>query len=578
MSDLSRGLARRRGLILAGAACAALSAAFFWPALAPRGALGEPWLFCGLAAVAALGALHRPFGGDGLGVGFSAVALAAARLGAAPAAAIAFVASALGELGRRRLVARLAEPPPERRGLARSSADALAAGMTALLAGAAWVLAGPPPRLPPGDPALERAALLSLLALLVCGASLALGRARTPGAPARRLAGLAGALLLDGLGWILGLTLAVIAERAGAGLATVLAAALAALAFEAARNARLHGLSEQRAQDLQRVGRAAERLSSGGRPMAAIAEQFLVECRNIVPFEWFELRLPDAAGGTAAWSGPPGGPLEEGSSRAPAKAPPALPGIHKRGSWDVLERELRVEGQSLATLRLWCDPRRVETGSRQLLDELLPQMAASVYRALLDREAKQDALTGVAVRRVLEARLQAAYRAALDNGTSFAVLMCDLDHFKAINDTHGHGAGDEALKAVAGALDQHRRPQDLVARYGGEEFTLLAESTDGATALALADDLRRRVEALRLESEGRSIPLTLSCGVAAFPELHIKTASELLLLADGALYEAKRQGRNLALHCLGHGHYRDPGGREIQTEEKRPLEAPKIFA
>jgi diguanylate cyclase (GGDEF)-like protein len=577
MSDLLRALGQRRPQLFAAAALAALGAAFFWPPLAPRGPLPDPWSWAALCLVAALGAMHRPLGGDGLGVGLAAVALSAATQGAAPAALLALVASMLGELGRRRLAARLPEPPPERRGWARLVADAIAAAVVALAAGATWALAAPMPPWAREDPALRRAALLALGVLLAAALALAIARSGGRDHGGRRLLGVVPPLLLDGLAWSLGMALALVADRAGTGLAAALGAALSLLAFEAARNARLHGLSEQRAQDLQRVGRAAERLSSGSRPMAAIAEQFLVECRNILPFEWFELHLPDAAGGTATWSGPPGGPLDEGSGRAPGKSPTPLPGIHKRGTWDVVERELRVDGQSLATLRLWCDPRRVEPGSRQLLDELLPQMAASVYRALLDREAKRDALTGVAVRRVLEARLQAAYRAALDNGTSFAVLMCDLDHFKAINDTHGHGAGDEALKAVARALDQHRRPQDLLARYGGEEFTLLAEATDGATALELADGLRRKVESLRLESEGRAIPLTLSCGVAAFPELHIKTASELLLLADSALYEAKRQGRNLVLHCLGHGHYRDPSGRDIETEARRPVEAPKIF-
>lgn len=575
MSDLVRGLARRRAEILGGLAVCALIGAFFWHPLVPRGAMPQPWLLGGLLILAALGALHRPFGGDGLSVGFSAVALTAAWLGAAPAALLATVASALGELGRRRLTARLAEPPPERRGFARWIADALGAGMVALAAGATWALAVDPAV---GDDALLlRAGGGSAAVVLLFGSILAVGRAGRSDLDLRRLLGIAPALLVDVAAWGLGLALAIVAGRAAPSLAVAVAVALALLAFEAARNARLYGLSEQRAQHLQRVGRAAERLSSGGRPMAAIAEQFLVECRNLLPFEWFELRLPDTGSGNAVFSGPPSGPLEEGANPAPAKAPPALPGIHKRGSWEVLERELRVEGQSLATLRLWCDPRRVDPGSRQLLDELLPQMASSVYRALLDREAKQDALTGVAVRRVLEARLQAAYRAALENGTSFAVVMCDLDHFKAINDTRGHGAGDEALKAVARTLDENRRPEDLLARYGGEEFTLLAEATDGPSALALADALRRAVAALRLEVEGKPIPITLSCGVAAFPELHIKTASELLLLADAALYEAKRQGRNLALHCVGHGHFRDPRGRDITTSEKRAVEAPKIF-
>jgi diguanylate cyclase (GGDEF)-like protein len=579
MSDLARSLRSRLPQISAALVLVALAAAFFFTPLAPRGVWPAAWwITLLLLLAAAVGALHRPLGGDGLGVGLAAVALTAAHFGAAPAAVLALAASVLAELGRRRLTARLAEPPPERRGAVRLAADALAAAFAVLAAGIVWAFAAPPPPLAAVGLSATRAALGSALALVLATGAVGIGRAvPREASQVTRLRAVGPHLMLDGFAWLLGLALAVVADSAGLPFALGLAVAIALLSGEAARNARLHGLSEQRAQDLQRVGRAAERLTSGGRPMAAIADQFLVECRNILPFEWFELQLPGASGSSTTWSGPPDGPLEEGEGRAPAKAPPMLPGIHKRGSWEVLERELRIEGQSLATLKLWCDPRRVEIGSRQLLDELLPQMAASVYRALLDREAKLDALTGVAVRRVLEARLQAAYRAALDNGTGFAVVMCDLDHFKAINDTHGHGAGDAALKAVARVLDQGRRPQDLLARYGGEEFTLLIESADGATALRLADRLRRGVEEMGWTHEGKAITLTLSCGVAAFPELHIKTASELLLLADGALYEAKRQGRNLALHGLGHGHYRDPAGREIETAEKRRVEAPQIF-
>ena len=121
-----------------------------------------------------------------------------------------------------------------------------------------------------------------------------------------------------------------------------------------------------------------------------------------------------------------------------------------------------------------------------------------------------------------------------------AVIMCDIDFFKKVNDTHGHAAGDEALKLVASTLDSERRERDLCCRYGGEEFTVLLEATDGDAALRLAERLRQAVQALRFEFEGRSIPLTLSLGVAAFPELHIKTASELLLLADEALGREQR--------------------------------------
>jgi diguanylate cyclase (GGDEF)-like protein len=233
----------------------------------------------------------------------------------------------------------------------------------------------------------------------------------------------------------------------------------------------------------------------------------------------------------------------------------------------------------LARLRLWCDPRLLEPDALELLDRLLPQMSASIHRSLLDREAREDPLTGVSVRRVLERRLQEVHARCLEEGGAMAVILCDLDFFKRINDTYGHGAGDEALVAVAQILDASRRDTDLCCRYGGEEFTLLLESTDGDTALTIADRLRRKVEALELSAGEHRVPLTLSAGVAAFPELHIKTAGELLLFADGALYEAKRRGRNRCLLDLGQGRYQAPNGEILTAEDLPPVqEPPRIFA
>jgi diguanylate cyclase len=167
----------------------------------------------------------------------------------------------------------------------------------------------------------------------------------------------------------------------------------------------------------------------------------------------------------------------------------------------------------------------------------------------------------------------------LEDGGAMAVVMCDLDHFKKVNDTFGHGAGDEALIAVAAVLQGDLRETDLCARYGGEEFTLLLPGASGEQALAIAERLRQRVEALDFKVEGTPLPLTISAGIAAFPELHVKTASELLLFADGALYEAKRRGRNRCLLDQGQGRYADPYGRTELAENARPApEPPRIFA
>jgi diguanylate cyclase (GGDEF)-like protein len=318
--------------------------------------------------------------------------------------------------------------------------------------------------------------------------------------------------------------------------------------------------------------------------MEAAVDRIREEVANVVPFHWFQFELlaSDRGGARSWWSAgfghPGGGELHDGEPR-PDPHPPPLPGIHRRPEWRLLERNLAWGERAGARLRLWCDPRQLDGEDLELLDALLPQMSASVRQSLLDREAREDRLTGTAVRRVLETRLLGAYRAATESGSPLAVIMCDLDHFKAINDSHGHLTGDRALAACAAALAQHKRSGDLLARYGGEEFTLLLEATDGDTALAVAERLRRAVEALRLEVDGTPVPLRISAGVAAYPELHVKTAAELLLLADAALYEAKRRGRNRCLLDLGAGRHRTPDGEVVETENRRPEpEAPRIFA
>lgn len=254
-----------------------------------------------------------------------------------------------------------------------------------------------------------------------------------------------------------------------------------------------------------------------------------------------------------------------------------LPGVHRRAAWRLIEARLAVDGEVLAQVRLWCDPRQIEPGAEELFATLVPQMASSVHRARLDREARLDPLTGVPVRRILDSALQKAYRQSCDEGRSLAVIMCDVDHFKLVNDTHGHAAGDEALILVARALDAERRENDLCCRYGGEEFTLLLESTSGEAALRLAERLRLAIREIDLVFEGREIPLSVSAGVAAFPELHIKTAGELVLLADEALYEAKQRGRDRCLLNLGRGAFRSISGIDLGDPAPPAREPPRIF-
>ncbi|MGD9545956.1 MAG: diguanylate cyclase [Candidatus Krumholzibacteriia bacterium] len=166
-------------------------------------------------------------------------------------------------------------------------------------------------------------------------------------------------------------------------------------------------------------------------------------------------------------------------------------------------------------------------------------------RALAE-QALRDSLTGLANRRGLFAQTESILRLARRGNHPTSLLMLDVDHFKEFNDAHGHLAGDEALKAVAGVLGEAARRSDVVARYGGEEFVILLPETGAAGARDVAERIRTRVAALG----GLPRPLTASIGVATlgtgFPdEDDVRGKTDLLLhMADEALYLAKENGRN----------------------------------
>lgn len=380
-----------------------------------------------------------------------------------------------------------------------------------------------------------------------------------------------------GLGWLMGSVVHVVVVGMGWTLGLVLLGLVAVLLLEVRRQTAHRRAAEVRLRDFKGITGVVHRMSARQRDIKHLAEQARLECGRVIPFEWFQFELLARRDGPLSWWSRRSGELEEGAPEPPP-SPPPLPGIHKRMSWQVLERNLRAQGEMVARLRLWCDPRRVDPATVDLLETLVPQLAASVYRALLEREAEQDALTGLPGRRSLEARLVDMFHEARQEGLSMAVVMCDLDHFKKVNDTYGHAAGDRGLQALAQLLEQHRRDTDLCCRFGGEEFTILLQG-DGVTALNIAERLRSAVEEFELVVDGHTIPLTLSSGVAAFPELYVAQAEELLVLADEALYEAKDRGRNRCLLLVGPGRFRTVDGNEL-TREGNPVqqELPTIFA
>lgn len=130
------------------------------------------------------------------------------------------------------------------------------------------------------------------------------------------------------------------------------------------------------------------------------------------------------------------------------------------------------------------------------------------------------------------------------SGPSLACIMIDLDHFKRINDTWGHHAGDEVLIAASKIMMDNARKNDEVGRYGGEEFAVLLPGTNMKRAARIAESLRKKIANSKVEVDGQIIEVTASFGVACYPSEGVKTMSDLLKTADKALYEAKETGRN----------------------------------
>jgi diguanylate cyclase (GGDEF)-like protein len=153
----------------------------------------------------------------------------------------------------------------------------------------------------------------------------------------------------------------------------------------------------------------------------------------------------------------------------------------------------------------------------------------------------EDPLTGLANRRFILTQLTGAVSAARRHGRALSVAVIDIDHFKGVNDAHGHAAGDRVLAAVAGSMREHLRAEDQLGRLGGEEFLALLPDADAHAAATAAEKLRSEVASLAVEHEGRDLGVTISAGWAAWDG---EAPEALLRRADEALYEAKRGGRD----------------------------------
>jgi diguanylate cyclase (GGDEF)-like protein len=201
-----------------------------------------------------------------------------------------------------------------------------------------------------------------------------------------------------------------------------------------------------------------------------------------------------------------------------------------------------LNGVSITSKQGLNDGDKLTLGGTVLKFTFSDEMEATFQRKMLDA-ALRDGLTGAFNKRYLLERLATELAFAQRHRTPLSLILLDVDHFKRVNDTFGHPAGDDVLVQLVRVANATVRREDVLARYGGEEFAILCRSVDAGNASVLAERLRQRIAAMTVEHEGERIPVTISLGVAGLPDVD-PTVEKLVAAADGALYEAKQRGRN----------------------------------
>ncbi|HEX3904580.1 MAG TPA: GGDEF domain-containing protein [Polyangia bacterium] len=199
---------------------------------------------------------------------------------------------------------------------------------------------------------------------------------------------------------------------------------------------------------------------------------------------------------------------------------------------------LKVDRRELA------DGDKILVGSTTILKFTYHDNLDEIFQKQMYESALRDGLTKAFNKKYFTDRLESELTFALRHGSPLVLVMFDIDHFKKVNDTHGHQAGDLVLSEISTLLTSALRAEDVFARYGGEEFAVICRGTDLTQASIVGERMRKAVEKHRFVHEGTPIPVTISVGIASLPDPAIKDAADLISRADKALYQSKHGGRN----------------------------------
>lgn len=221
------------------------------------------------------------------------------------------------------------------------------------------------------------------------------------------------------------------------------------------------------------------------------------------------------------------------------------------------EQEDKIEGLELGADDYITKPfsypellARVRAGKR--IVDLQTELISTNKR--LELLSITDGLTRLHNHRYFQDELARAFEESQRYQRPLSMAMIDIDFFKKVNDTYGHAVGDDVLKAVSKLYADSVRSTDLVARYGGEEFVVMMPETELEDAISFAEKIRLMVESTPIHTQAGIVPVTVSLGVSSVPYSNVRSSNELIVVADKALYRAKRRGRN-----------------QVQAEKRRDL-------